>query len=234
LASKKVSPERVRFISKTLNRLFTDPQPPLDHTDHFTLLVAVLLSAQTTDKKVNEVTPELFRRAATPEQMAKLSVSEIQSIIRQVGLAPQKAKALKGLAERLVTEFHSQVPKTREELESLPGVGRKTASVVLSQAFSIPSFPVDTHIHRLAMRWGLSRGKNVLEVEVDLKELFPEKDWNKLHLQIIFYGRQHCGARQCDGNRCEICAWCRAEEAQRKAPARRRISSNRSYQRSRS
>ncbi len=213
MASIKVSEKKIRFIQKTLNDLYADPQPPLNHVDHFTLLVSVLLSAQTTDKKVNEITPELFRRAPNPQKMSELPVAEIQKLIRQVGLAPQKAKALSGLAKKLLSDFGGQVPKTREELESLPGVGRKTASVVLAQAFGIPSFPVDTHIHRLSMRWRLSRGKNVLQVEVDLKEHFPEKVWNILHLQIIFYGRQYCGARQCDGTKCTICAWCLAEDS---------------------
>jgi endonuclease-3 len=223
MASLKVSPERIRFISRTLNRLYPDPKPPLLHSDHFTLLVSVVLSAQTTDKKVNEITPELFRQAPNPEAMAKLRVSEIQKLIRQVGLAPQKAKALSGLSKKLLSDFGGRVPGSREELESLPGVGRKTASVVLAQAFGIPSFPVDTHIHRLAKRWKLSRGKNVLQVEVDLKELFPEKVWNVLHLQIIFYGRQFCGARQCDGTQCAICAWCRAEELKRSRTRVKRV-----------
>jgi endonuclease-3 len=232
VGSLKVSPARVRYIAETLDRLFPNPKPPLIHTDNFTLLVAVVLSAQTTDKKVNEITPELFRRAPDPAEMAKLSISEIQKLIRQVNFAPQKAKALVGLAKILTEEFGGVVPRTREELEKLPGVGRKTASVVLSQAFGIPSFPVDTHIHRLAKRWKLSQGKNVLQVEVDLKELFPENLWNNLHLQFIYYGRQYCGARQCDGTRCEICAWCRAEEASLRKP--RRLSSSRKNQRSRS
>lgn len=181
------------------------PPIPLDHRDTFTLLTAVLLSAQCTDKKVNEVTPALFRKGGTPRKMAKLKIQEILELIRQCGLAPQKAKALHGLSRILLEKHQGQVPGTFEELEALPGVGHKTASVVMAQAFGHPAFPVDTHIHRLAQRWGLTNGKNVARTEADLKKLFPRDCWNDLHLQIIFYGREHCTARGCDGTRCEIC-----------------------------
>jgi endonuclease-3 len=177
----------------------------LDHHDPFTLLVAVVLSAQCTDKKVNEVTPALFRRGGTPERMARLPVDEILSIIRPLGLAPQKAKALVGLSEMIVRDFGGEVPGDFERLESLPGVGHKTASVVMSQVFGLPAFPVDTHIHRLAQRWGLSDGSSVSQTERDLKRLFAPESWRDLHLQIIFYGREHCSARGCDGTRCPIC-----------------------------
>jgi endonuclease-3 len=178
---------------------------PLDHRDPFTLLVAVLLSAQTTDKRVNLITPALFDRAPTPAKLAELSIPEIQSFIQTCGLAPQKAKALHGLARLLLERHGGEIPQTLEELEALPGVGHKTASVVLAQAFGIPAFPVDTHIHRLAQRWGLSAGKNVTQTEIDLKGLFPSKIWNQLHVQIILYGREHCTARGCDGTVCELC-----------------------------
>jgi endonuclease-3 len=177
----------------------------LDHHDPFTLLVAVVLSAQCTDKKVNEVTPPLFRRGGTPQKMAKLPVDEILSIIRPLGLAPQKAKALAGLSEMIVRDFGGEVPGNFESLESLPGVGHKTASVVMSQVFGLPAFPVDTHIHRLAQRWGLSDGSSVAQTERDLKRLFAPESWRDLHLQIIYYGREHCSARGCDGTRCPIC-----------------------------
>jgi endonuclease-3 len=177
----------------------------LDHSDAFTLLIAVVLSAQCTDKKVNEVTPSLFRLASTPQQMALLKVEQVYQVIRQLGLAPQKSKALVGLAKMIMEKHRGQVPRTFEELEELPGVGHKTASVVMAQAFGVPAFPVDTHIHRLAKRWKLSVGKSVEQVERDLKKVFPEKDWNKLHLRIIFYGREYCTARGCDGKTCPIC-----------------------------
>jgi endonuclease-3 len=177
----------------------------LDHHDPFTLLVAVVLSAQCTDKKVNEVTPPLFRRGGTPQKMARLPVDEILSIIRPLGLAPQKAKALAGLSEMIVRDFGGEVPGNFESLESLPGVGHKTASVVMSQVFGLPAFPVDTHIHRLAQRWGLSDGSSVAQTERDLKRLFAPESWRDLHLQIIYYGREHCSARGCDGTRCPIC-----------------------------
>jgi endonuclease III len=197
--------ERAQFVLRRLTQLYPSPPIPLDHTDPFTLLIAVLLSAQTTDKRVNMVTPELFKRAPTARQMAKLSEKEILEHIRTCGLAPQKAKAIRGLSQILIEKFEGKVPQTFEELESLPGVGHKTASVVMTQAFGKPAFPVDTHIHRLAQRWGLSDGSSVAKTEADLKKLFPESAWNKLHLQIIYYGREHCTARGCDGTKCEIC-----------------------------
>ena len=200
--------ERAEYVSKRLDELYPDPPIPLDHTNSFTLLVAVVLSAQCTDKKVNEVTPALFARASDPQSMSKLPVSKVQSLIQTLGLAPQKAKALVGLSKQIMSQHAGDVPGTFEELEALPGVGHKTASVVMAQAFGHPAFPVDTHIHRLAQRWGLSKGENVVQTEKDLKRLFPEDCWNRLHLQIIFYGREHCTARGCDGTQCEICKTC--------------------------
>ncbi|MEC7446056.1 MAG: endonuclease III [Planctomycetota bacterium] len=200
--------ERAEYVSKRLDELYPDPPIPLDHTNSFTLLVAVVLSAQCTDKKVNEVTPALFARASGPQSMSKLPVSKVQSLIQTLGLAPQKAKALVGLSKQIMSQHAGDVPGTFEELEALPGVGHKTASVVMAQAFGHPAFPVDTHIHRLAQRWGLSKGENVVQTEKDLKRLFPENCWNRLHLQIIFYGREHCTARGCDGTQCEICKTC--------------------------
>jgi len=197
--------KRGRYIQKQLAKLYPHPKPPLNYDDPYTLLIAVLLSAQTTDVRVNLVTPALFKRAHTPAQMAKLSVAEILSYIRTCGLAPTKAKNVRRLSEILVEKYHGKVPRTFEELEALPGVGHKTASVVMSQAFGVPAFPVDTHIHRLAKRWKLSDGKNVKKTEEDLKEIFLESAWNPLHLQIIFYGREHCTARACDGSSCPIC-----------------------------
>ena len=200
--------ERVAFIDKRLAQLYPKPPVPLDHQDPFTLLIAVLLSAQCTDERVNQVTPSLFAAADTPETMAELSVEHIRSIIRPCGLSPQKSKAIKGLSQLLITQHDSQVPRTFAELEALPGVGHKTAGVVMAQAFGHPAFPVDTHIHRLAQSWGLTRGKNVVETERDLKRVFQESRWNDLHLQIIFYGREFCTARGCDGRVCEICTTC--------------------------
>ena len=200
--------ERAEYVSKRLDELYPDPPIPLDHTDSFTLLVAVVLSAQCTDKKVNEVTPALFARASDPQSMSKLPTSKVQSLIQTLGLAPQKAKALVRLSKQIMSQHAGDVPGTFEELEALPGVGHKTASVVMAQAFGHPAFPVDTHIHRLAQRWGLSKGENVVQTEKDLKRLFPEDCWNRLHLQIIFYGREHCTARGCDGTQCEICKTC--------------------------
>lgn len=197
--------ERANYVAKNLAKLYPETPIPLDHSDAFTLLVAVVLSAQCTDKKVNEVTPALFRLASTPQKMATLKVEQVYQVIRQLGLAPQKSKALVGLAKLIVEKHQGQVPRTFEELEELPGVGHKTASVVMAQAFGVPAFPVDTHIHRLAKRWKLSVGKSVEQVERDLKKVFPEKDWNKLHLRIIFYGREYCTARGCDGKTCPIC-----------------------------
>ena len=197
--------ERAALVQRRLDELYPETPIPLDHTDAFTLLVAVLLSAQCTDKKVNEVTPELFRVAGTPQKMAALGQEKILEIIRPLGLSKQKAKSLDGLSKILIEKHSGQVPQTFEELEALPGVGHKTASVVMAQAFGIPAFPVDTHIHRLAQRWGLSSGKSVVQTETDLKKLFPRESWNKLHLQIIFYGREFCTARGCDGTRCDLC-----------------------------
>jgi endonuclease-3 len=202
--------ERADHVGKVLAKLYPETPVPLDHTDAFTLLVAVVLSAQCTDKKVNEITPALFAEAGTPAKMAAMTEARVLILIRQLGLAPQKSKALVGLGKMLMTKHGGVVPRTFEELEELPGVGHKTASVVMAQAFGVPAFPVDTHIHRLAKRWKLSPGKSVEQVEKDLKRLFPEDSWNKLHLRIIFYGREHCTARGCDGKTCGICAALRA------------------------
>ena len=196
---------RAAIVQQRLMELYPAPAIPLDHVDPFTLLVAVLLSAQCTDKMVNKITPSLWKLADNPLAMSKRSVDEILAVIRPLGLAPQKAKAIRGLSEILVNQFDGQVPESMEELETLPGVGHKTASVVMCQAFGQPAFPVDTHIHRLAQRWGLSSGKNVKQTEADLKRLFPEDCWNVLHLQIIYYGREHCSARGCDGLKCGLC-----------------------------
>ncbi len=196
---------RADYVDRRLAELYPETPIPLEHRDAFTLLVAVVLSAQCTDERVNRVTPALWRRAGTPEQLRRLPVAEIRRLIRPCGLSPQKAKALAGLAERLVTQHGGQVPRTWAELEALPGVGHKTASVVMAQAFGVPAFPVDTHIHRLAQRWRLTGGRHVGQTEADLKKLFPRERWNELHLRIIFYGRGHCTARGCDGRTCEIC-----------------------------
>jgi endonuclease-3 len=200
--------QRVEYILRRLQELYPQTPIPLDHRDPFTLLVAVVLSAQSTDKKVNEVTPQLFALAPTPEAMAALPVASIQAIIQPLGLAPQKARALSELSKILVDRHGGRVPESFEELEALPGVGHKTASVMMCQAFGHPAFPVDTHIHRLAQRWGLTSGRNVVQTERDLKRLFPPESWTRLHLQFIFYGRQHCTARGCDGTVCEICRTC--------------------------
>ena len=197
--------ERAEVIIKELAKLYPSPPIPLDHTNSFTLLVAVVLSAQSTDKKVNELTKSLFKVAETPEKMEKLGIAGIYDFIKQLGLSNQKSKNIYQLSKLLIKRHKSRVPNTFEELESLPGVGHKTASVVMSQVFKIPSFPVDTHIHRLAQRWGLSSGINVRQTEKDLKNLFPIKYWNNLHLQIIFYGREFCTARGCDGTKCFMC-----------------------------
>ncbi len=196
---------RADLVGRRLAELYPDPPIPLRHQDAFTLLVAVVLSAQCTDRRVNEVTPALFARAATPETMARMPVREIEGLIRTCGLAPQKARALSGLSRALAEKHGGRVPRTFEELEELPGVGHKTASVVMAQAFGVPAFPVDTHIHRLARRWRLSSGRSVEQTERDLKKLFPTKDWNRLHLRIIYYGREHCSARGCDGRSCPVC-----------------------------
>jgi endonuclease-3 len=197
--------ERANFVYKKLNHLYPDPAVPLDHTDAYTLLIAVLLSAQCTDVRVNLITPGLFSKARTPGEMIKLSIEEIREIIKPCGLSPQKSKAIWNLSQILLAKHQAKVPADIDALEELPGVGHKTAQVVMAQAFKVPSFPVDTHIHRLAFRWGLSNGKNVEQTERDLKEIFPRESWNKLHLQIIYYGREHCSARGCDGTKCEIC-----------------------------
>ena len=197
--------ERVEIILKDLKRLYPSPPIPLDHTNAFTLLVAVVLSAQSTDKKVNELTRDLFKVADTPKKMVQLGIPRIYEYIKQLGLSNQKSKNIYNLSKLIIEKFQNQVPNTFEELESLPGVGHKTASVVMSQVFDIPSFPVDTHIHRLSQRWGLTKGDNVRQTEKDLKKLFPISDWNNLHLQIIFYGREYCTARGCDGTKCTMC-----------------------------
>jgi len=199
--------EKARRIERQLDRLYPDAGIPLDHVDPYSLLVAVVLSAQCTDERVNRVTPQLFAKAATPEQMLRLSVPTIRSLIRSCGLAPSKAKAIRGLSRILVDEHGGRVPASFDALEALPGVGHKTASVVMVQAFGHPAFPVDTHIHRLAGRWGLSRARNVLEAERDLKRLFAPEHWGKVHLQIIYFGREHCPARGHDLATCPICSW---------------------------
>lgn len=200
--------ERADHVLRRLGQLYPDPPVPLDHSDAFTLLVAVLLSAQCTDVRVNQVTPALFTLGSTPAKLAAAPVEDILAIVRPCGLGPQKAKAIKELSRLLLSEHQGQVPASLEALEHLPGVGHKTAQVVMAQAFGVPSFPVDTHIHRLAQRWGLTTGKSVLQTERDLKRLFPQDSWNKLHLQIIFYGREHCTARGCDGTVCVLCREC--------------------------
>lgn len=197
--------ERAALIMQRLDEHYPETPVPLDHKDPFTLLIAVVLSAQCTDKKVNEVTPALFAAGPNPEAMAALSEETILGLIRQLGLAKTKAKHVKRLAELLLERHQGMVPKTFKELEELPGVGHKTASVVMSQAFGVPAFAIDTHIHRLAQRWGLSSGISVARTECDLKRLFPKSTWNKLHLQIIFYGREYCTARGCDGRVCPLC-----------------------------
>ena len=197
--------ERVAFIADTLERLFPETPVPLDHSDAYTLLIAVLLSAQCTDERVNQITPALFARANNPHDMVKLSVEEIREIIKPCGLSPAKSKAIWGLSDILINQHEGQVPESFEALEALPGVGHKTASVVMSQAFGHPAFPVDTHIHRLAQRWKLTNGKNVEQTEKDLKRLFPKETWNKLHLQIIFFGRKYCPARGHKIEECPIC-----------------------------
>ena len=197
--------EKVEFIINTLQELYPEIPIPLDHKDPYTLLVAVLLSAQCTDVRVNQVTPFLFEKADNPFDMVKMTVEQIKEIIRPCGLSPMKSKGIYGLSKILIEKYNGEVPQSFEALDSLPAVGHKTASVVMSQAFGYPAFPVDTHIHRLAWRWGLSTGKNVEKTEKDLKRLFPESKWNKLHLQIIFYGREYCPAR---GHKLEVCIIC--------------------------
>lgn len=197
--------ERAAHIDHRLAELYPETPVPLDHRDPFTLLVAVLLSAQCTDVRVNQVTPALFELADTPEKMMRVAVDSIRAIIRPCGLSPRKSQAISGLSKILVESHGSEVPQDFTALEALPGVGHKTASVVMSQAFGVPAFPVDTHIHRIAQRWKLTSGKNVVQTELDLKKAFPRERWNSLHLQIIFYGREHCTARGCDGTVCLLC-----------------------------
>lgn len=197
--------ERIKFVMSELAKLYPNPPIPLSHKDPYTLLIAVLLSAQCTDIRVNQITPQLFAKADNPYSMLKLSVDQIRSIIRPCGLSPMKSKGIAGLSRILVEQYEGQVPADFSALEALPSVGHKTASVVMAQAFNVPTFPVDTHVHRLAQRWGLTSGKNVSVTERDLKRLFPKTAWYDLHLQMIFYGREHCTARGCDGRVCEIC-----------------------------
>ena len=194
--------ERVLLISESLNALYPDPPIPLDHESIFTLLIAVILSAQCTDIRVNKITPLLFKKANNPQRMIKLGIKEIQKIIKPCGLSPQKSKSIFELSKILIKKHEGKVPKSFMELEALPGVGHKTASVVMSQGFGYPAFPVDTHVHRLAQRWKLTNGKNVQQTEKDLKRIFPESEWNKLHIQIILYGREFCTARGCFGTSC--------------------------------
>lgn len=198
--------ERFIYVSKELQKLYPKTPIPLDHDSIYTLLVAVLLSAQCTDIRVNQVTPALFSLADNPFDMASVDIEEIREIIKPCGLSPKKSRAISELSKILCEEYEGKVPESFEALEALPGVGHKTASVVMSQGFNHPAFPVDTHIHRLAQRWRLSKGKNVTQTEKDLKKGFPIEDWNKLHLQIIFYGREFCTARGCDGRVCKICS----------------------------
>mgnify|MGYP001308884063 CR=1 FL=1 len=202
----KRSEKSTKILSK-LNELYPNPQIPLSHNNPFTLLVAVMLSAQSTDKKVNQVTPTLFAVAKTPAEMVKLKVEHIEQLIREIGLAPTKAKNIHRMSQQLIDTYQGEVPEKLEEMETLAGVGHKTASVVFIQAFGKPAFPVDTHIHRLAARWGLSNGMNVGKTEIDLKKCFSEKHWNKLHLQIIYFGREYCPANYHDLNECPICSW---------------------------
>ena len=200
--------ERASSILKILNQTYPKVPIPLKHKNQFELLIAVLLSAQCTDERVNKITPSLFSKASDPFKMQKIPVNTIYKIIRPCGLAPQKSKAIYNLSKILVKKFNGKVPENFEDLEALPGVGHKTASVVMSQGFGHPTFPIDTHIHRLAQRWGLTNGKNVKQTEKDLKTLFPKKSWNKLHLQIIYYGREVCTAKSCYGLECKICKTC--------------------------
>ena len=211
--------ERAAYVQNRLQELYPKPPIPLDHKDPYTLLLAVLLSAQCTDVRVNQITPLLFSKADNPQDMVKLSIDEIREIIRPCGLSPMKSKGIAGLSQILIDQHNSEVPADMHALEALPGVGHKTASVVMAQAFGVPAFPVDTHIHRLAQRWGLTSGQSVTQTERDLKRLFPEASWNDLHLQIIYYGREHCSARGCDGTVCEIC---RSLYPNRKSPKKTR------------
>jgi len=199
--------EKAEIIHGMLEELYPETPVPLDHNNEFQLLIAVLMSAQTTDKKVNQVTPELFKRGPNAKEMSMLSIDEIRELIREVGLAPTKAKNIYNLSHILCEQHGGEIPNTFEGLEALPGVGHKTAGVVMAQAFGVPAFPIDTHIHRLAARWGLSNGKSVEKTEKDLKAIFPKESWNKLHLQIIFFGREYCPARNHDLTKCPICSW---------------------------
>ncbi len=217
--------ERATRVLEILEDLYPTVPIPLDHQDSFTLLIAVLLSAQTTDKKVNEVTPALFQAASTPEAMASLGAEKIREYIRQCGLAPQKAKNIAALSQMLLDDFGGRIPNTLEDLEKLPGVGHKTASVVMCQAFGQPAFPVDTHIHRLAERWRLSDGKSVTKTEADLKKVFPKETWSKVHLQIIYFGREYCPALYHDLSQCPICSWAASKkqiDAEERANRQRR------------
>jgi endonuclease-3 len=200
--------QRAQLILERLNSLYPETPVPLDHSNLYELLVAVLLSAQCTDERVNQVTPALFKLGNSAQTMQHVPVDEIYKIVRPCGLAPQKSKAISNLSKILVEQYNGEVPEDMDALETLPGVGHKTASVVMSQGFGHPAFPVDTHIHRLAQRWGLTKGKSVTQTERDLKKLFPKESWNSLHLQIIFYGREFCSARGCDGRVCDICTSC--------------------------
>lgn len=213
--------EKAERISKILDELIPLPEIPLAHRDPYTLLIAVLLSAQCTDERVNQVTPKLFERAATPQDMVKLSVAQIRSIIRPCGLSPAKSKNIRALSRRLLDEYEGRVPRSFEDLESLPGVGHKTAGVVRVQAFGLPAFPVDTHIHRLATRWGLTSGRSVEQTEADLKKLFAQEDWPRLHLQIIYFGRRYCPARGHDLSACPICSWAATKKRIREEARRR-------------
>jgi len=199
--------EKAEIIHGMLEELYPETPVPLDHNNEFQLLIAVLMSAQTTDKKVNQVTPVLFKRGPNAKEMSTLSIDEIRELIREVGLAPTKAKNIYNLSHILCEQHGGEIPNTFEGLEALPGVGHKTAGVVMAQAFGVPAFPIDTHIHRLAARWGLSNGKSVEKTEKDLKAIFPKESWNKLHLQIIFFGREYCPARNHDLTKCPICSW---------------------------
>ena len=203
-----IKQQRANFILQRLNQLYPETPVPLNHRNNFELLVAVLLSAQCTDERVNQVTPALFAHADNAFDMQHVPLKTIYTIVRPCGLAPQKSKAISNLSKILVESYAGEVPEDISALETLPGVGHKTASVVMSQGFGQPAFPVDTHIHRLAQRWGLTKGKNVVQTERDLKKVFPRDQWNKLHLQIIFYGREYCSARGCDGRVCDICRTC--------------------------
>ena len=201
----KTKKARAEYIGRRLDELYPNVEVPLKHKDAYTLLVAVILSAQCTDKRVNLVTPALFAKADTPDKMVKLGQEKIRKLIETCGLANTKSKSIFEMSKMLVAEHRGKVPDSFEELEKLPGVGHKTASVIMAQAFGVPAFPVDTHIHRLAQRWKLTSGKNVAQTEADLKKLFPPERWNKLHIQLILYAREHCSARGCDGTKCEIC-----------------------------